>query len=83
MGIFPSMTGLSWFAVLSSSSLPPATTSQAQPEPNRVIAAFDSCSLNFAKSPTVFLIASARAPLGSPPPPFPAGAMIVQNSEWL
>ena len=50
-------------------------------EPNRVNAALESCSLNFGKSPKVFLIASARAPPGSPPPPFPAGAMIVQNSE--
>ena len=29
------------------------------------------------------VIASARGPVGSPPPPLPAGAMRVQNMEWL
>ena len=77
------MRGLSWFAVLKTSSLALATASHAQPLPNRPVAAADSCSLNAAKPPNAFLIASASAPLGSPPPPLPAGAMIVQNSEWL
>src|SRR5207249_5148006 len=74
------MSGLSWFAVLKISSLPPARASHAQPLPNRVVAALASCSLNFAKSPNVFLMASASVPVGSPPP-LPGGAMIVQNSE--
>src|SRR2546425_2898953 len=82
-GTLPSMSGLSWLAVLKISSLPPARASHAQPLPNRVVAALASCSLNFAKSPKVFLRASASAPLGSPPPPLLGAAMIVQNSEWL
>src|SRR2546421_11534978 len=61
------MSGLSWFAVLETSSLPPATVSQAQPLPKRDMAAPAICSLNFVKSPNVFLIASASAPAGSPP----------------
>src|SRR5437016_4138432 len=58
------MSGLSWFAVLKISSLPPARASHAQPLPNRVVAALASCSLNFAKSPNVFLMASASVPVG-------------------
>jgi len=45
------MSGLSWFAVLNTSSLPLATASHAQPLPNRVVPAVDSCSLNGAKPP--------------------------------
>jgi len=55
------MRGLSWLAVLSTSSLPPATASHAQPLPNRVVPAADSCSLNGAKPPNACLIASASA----------------------
>ena len=59
-------------------SLP--TTSQAQPEPNRVVAALANASLNAANPPSSLVIACASAPVGSPPPP---GFMICQNSEWL
>ena len=45
------MTGVSWFGVLVIESLPPSTTTQAQPEPNRVAAALPNSSLNFAKLP--------------------------------
>ena len=39
------MSGLSWFGVLSTTSLPPVSIeSQAQPLPNRVAAAFENCS---------------------------------------
>ena len=43
-------------------------TSQAQPEPNCVMAALVSFSLKAAKEPKFFAMASPRAPEGSPPP---------------
>src|SRR5206468_4079591 len=69
------------YAVLMISRVAPARASHARPLPNRVAAALESCSLNLAKSPKLFLIASASTPLGAPPPALPAGAMMVQNSE--
>src|ERR1700736_6204903 len=74
------MTGLSWLALELISSLPPAWTSQAQPEPKRVVAAAVNFSLNASKLPNVLLIAEARLPLGGPPA---LGPMISQNMVWL
>ena len=47
------------------------TTSQAQPEPNRPAPALLNCSLKSSKQPKSFLIWSAMAPVGSPPPSGP------------
>ena len=55
-------------------------TSQAQPLPKRVAPALLNCSLKVAKPPNAPLIASAIAPVGSPPP---FGLMISQNIVWL
>src|SRR5437016_912046 len=66
--------------------LPLLTSSRAQPEPKRPVPAAPIFSLNPpcpSNDPNVLLIASARPPVGAPPPPFPAGAMICQNIEWL
>ena len=45
-GVLPSESGVSWFGVLVIANFPPSTTSQAQPEPKRVVAAFVNSSLN-------------------------------------
>jgi hypothetical protein len=60
--------------------LPPAFTSQAQPEPKRVAAAWPNFSLKASKPPNVPVMAWATLPTGAPPPP---GFISVQNSEWL
>jgi hypothetical protein len=39
-----------------------------------------NCSLNVAKLPKALVMASASAPVGSPPA---FGAISVQNSEWF
>ena len=75
------MSGLSWFGVEVTASLPSLPTmSQAQPEPKRVAAALLKASLKAPNPPSSLAIACASAPVGSPPPP---GFMIVQNSEWF
>ena len=64
------MIGLSWFGVDVTASLPSLpTTSQAQPEPNRVAAALAKASLNAANPPSSLPMACPTAPVGSPPPP--------------
>jgi hypothetical protein len=73
-------TGLSWFGVDVIASPEPSWTSQAQPEPNCPTPAASNFSLNSSKEPNAEEIASARAPLGSPPP---SGDIDGQNSEWL
>ncbi len=75
-GCRPSITGLSWFGVLSIASLPLLLTSHAQPLPNRPRAAFLNSPLNESKLPNDALMASASGPDGSPPA---FGAMICQN----
>src|ERR1700752_5397236 len=80
MAFPPAIRGLSWLGVDSISSLPPLTTSQAQPEPNRPIPAAANFVLKSANEPKEDLIASASAPAGSPPPPF---FMSFQNIEWF
>src|SRR5690625_6215805 len=71
MGNLPSEMGLSWLGVEVTSSSPwRFSTSHAQPEPNRVLAAFENSSLNLSKDPKVLSMASANAPLGLPPPFF-------------
>ena len=59
------------------------TTSQAQPEPKRVVAAALKAALRpFSPSrpPKAFWMASPRAPTGSPPP---FGEMMFQKKVWL
>ena len=60
--------GVSAFGVCSTLSLPPSSTSQAQPLPNCVTAALARSSLNLAKSPKSDLIMSSSLPVGWPPP---------------
>src|SRR5438045_406500 len=61
-GNAPSMIGLSWLAVEMTSSLAPRFTSQAQPEPKRVVAAVVNCFLKLSKDWKVELMAEARVP---------------------
>ena len=62
MGFLPSISGLSWFAVLSMTSLPPASISQAQPLPKRVDAGLGELLLEACRSRrTTTLIASPIA----------------------
>src|SRR5690606_40843061 len=61
-------------------ALPISTTSQAQPEPNRVPAALANCSLNASKPPKVESMAPAKSPLGEPPP---SGLSTSQKRLWL
>src|ERR1700686_1835903 len=72
--------GVSWFGVESIASLPSFTTSQAQPDPKRRTPAAANFVLNSSKDPNVDLMAAARSPFGSPPPPF---FICVQKSEWF
>jgi len=73
------ISGLSWLGVEHTSNPPDLLTiSQAQPDPNRVLAAAENLSLNASNEPKVLLIASARAPVGAPPP---LGDMMVQKRE--
>src|SRR4029453_16545257 len=58
----------------------PSWISQAQPEPNWFTPAFLNSSWKEAKSPHLFLIASASSPSGSPPP---SGLMISPKKEGL
>ncbi len=79
--MLPSISGLSWLAVLSTTTfLSGVTLSHAQPEPKRLMAALVKASLNFSKPPTSRSMALATSPTGSPPP---LGDITVQNSEWL
>jgi hypothetical protein len=66
--------------VLVIASLPPSTTSQAQPEPNWPTPAASNCSLKASNEPKALSIAAARSPEGAPPP---LGLIDSQNSEWL
>ena len=74
------MSGLSWLAVETISSLPLLTTSQAQPLPKRPRPAASNFSLNASKLPNAALMASASVPVGAPPA---LGAMSVQNKVWF
>jgi hypothetical protein len=56
------MVGLSWFAVEPMASLPPWTTSQAQPLPKRPAPAASNLVLNSSKLPKVLSIALASSP---------------------
>src|SRR5690606_30058069 len=55
-------------------------TCQAQPEPNRVTAFLLNSFLKFSKEPNAWLIASASAPVGMPPP---LGFMQFQKKVWF
>src|SRR6266853_4519185 len=76
----PDINGLSWFGVDSIASLPSLRINQAHPEPNRPTPACANFVLKSANEPNADLIASASAPVDSPPPPF---FMIFQNMEWF
>jgi hypothetical protein len=80
IGVFPSVSGESWFGVEVTTSESPSTTSHAQPLPNRLTPASFTCSASCCTPPKVELIASTSSPSGSPPP---AGLMISQKNEWL
>src|SRR6186713_182373 len=80
MGVFPSISGLSWFGVLVMDSFPPSFRSHTQPLPNRPAPALAHCSLNASKLPNAPLIASAALPVGAPPA---FGAIHVQNFVWF
>src|ERR1035437_8993281 len=80
MAFPPDINGLSWFGVDSIASFPSFRMTQAQPDPNRPTPAAANFVLKSAKEPNADLIASASAPVGSPPPPF---FMIFQNIEWF
>src|SRR5580700_9006553 len=72
--------GLSWLGVDMMWTSPPLPASQTHPLPN----CFTPASLNLVwkslKLPKDFLMTSAIAPLGSPPP---LGFMIFQYIEWF
>src|ERR1700732_2308490 len=76
----PAIYCVSWFAVESIASFPSFTSSHAQPDPNRPRPAALNFSLNPANEPKLELIAAAKSPFGSPPPPFFINS---QNSEWF
>jgi hypothetical protein len=80
MAFLPSISGLSWFGVLVISSLPPLSTSQAQPLPKRPMPAALNCSLNASKLPNAALMASAPRPSARRRR---WGAISFQNSEWF
>ena len=62
----PGIKGLSWFGVAHTSNFPPlCTQSQAQPEPNWVLAAFEKRSLKASKLPNDSLMAVAKAAEGA------------------
>ncbi len=56
------ISGLSWLAVDTTASLPSFSTSQAQPEPKRVAAAFSNSSWNFSTLPKSRSMAAFRSP---------------------
>ena len=56
IAFFPSISGLSWFGVLITSSLPPLSITHAQPLPKRVVPAWLTAVLNFSKSPNALLM---------------------------
>ena len=69
IGVCPSVKGQPAFEVLTISNAPELfLTNQVQPEPKLVIQAAVNSSLNLSKEPKVEVIASAIAPVGSPPP---------------
>jgi len=74
------VSGLSWLAVLVIFSVPPSTTSHAQPEPKRATPAASNCSLKASNEPNAASIALPRSPSGAPPP---FGLIDSQNSEWF
>src|SRR5262245_16070987 len=78
--VAPCFIGRSALAVCITSSAPPLSTSQAQPDPNWVVAACANLSLKSSYEPNALLILSATAPEGAPPPP---GAMQFQKKVWF
>ena len=74
------MSGLSWLAVETISSLPPLTTSHAQPEPKRPMPAASNFAWKSAKEPKAALMAVARSPEGVPPLP---GPIRFQKKVWF
>ncbi len=76
----PCEIGLSWLGVPTTARPDPSCTSQAQPEPNWPTPAALTFAWKSANPPNVDAIASASAPLGSPPP---EPERLSQKSEWL
>src|SRR5690606_22043566 len=76
----PVAMGVSAFGVLVTLSLPSLpSTSQAQPEPNCVSAAFLNCSLNCSTPPKSSLSLASSVP-GTPPP---VGDNEFQKKLWF
>ena len=64
-----SVSGVAAFDVLTIARLPSAFfTNQVQLEPKLLIALSVNFALNYANEPKLAMIASANAPVGSPPP---------------
>src|SRR5690606_10712374 len=78
--VLPSVIGVPALLVLTISSSLPFFTSQVQPEPKLPMAELVKASLNLSKEPHLALIASARAPVGSPPP---FGLRQFQKKVWF
>ena len=75
----PSMSGESWFGVEVTARVPSdCLTSQAQPDPKRVNAAFVKASLRASKLPNLESMAEPSSPDGYPPP---EGEMVFQKKE--
>ncbi len=75
------VSGVLALEVLTRDSAPSGRcTSQAQPEPKVFTAVSVNCCLKVSKSPKALLIASARAPVGWPPP---LGDMQFQKKVWF
>ena len=53
--------------------------SVAQPEPSTLVAACENIFLKRSNEPYSLSISLARAPVGAPPPPLPAGARFSQK----
>src|SRR3977135_499132 len=76
----PDINAWSGVGGYSRATLPSLPIPQAQPEPTRPTPACANFALKSANEPNADLMASASAPVGSPPPPF---FMIFQNIEWF
>jgi hypothetical protein len=75
----------SWLAqvTIASSFVALLTPSHTQPLPCTPTPPAFMAALNAAKLPHFAVIMAASFPVGSPPPPLPAGARFCQKMEWF